>query len=175
MLKIFMITTAIYVFFELTCHGFALFAARIAYNSTMKKAGTRVSQAYLKHTFYRLMLILSVVAMNHLYIELVLIETDQSVRFVWSFLFIICIVSTVLWLNALVVRSVLREQNHQQSVSAVFKQKISYIMWHFRDFYDICHTQSYLKKSKWINRILSVLAFILLFMDLQLLFNIAHS
>ncbi len=170
MIKIILLTIVLFVFFELTCHGFALFAARIAYNSTMKKAGIRVSQAYLKHTFYRLMLILSVVAMNHLYIELVLIETDQSVRFVWSFLFIICIVSTVLWLNALVVRSVLREQNHQQSVSAAFKHKISYIMWHFRDFYDICHTQSYLKKSKWMNRFLSVLAFILLFMDLQLLF-----
>ncbi|MDV2470541.1 hypothetical protein QR674_16315 [Acinetobacter chinensis] len=123
------------------------------------------------------MLILSIALMNHAYTEMAFFEQSDVVRFTWSAV-VIFLVLLILWcINALIIRQVIltEQQICQQSVTATFKQKISYIMFHPREFKDSYINAIYLEKSKWMNRLLSVLAFILLFMDLQLLFNIAHS
>ena len=60
----------------------------------------------------------------------------------------------------------------QQSVTLVFKQKISYIMLHPLQFKGLYISTDYLKRSVWRSRLLSIVAFILLFIDLQFIFNV---
>ncbi|WOE41582.1 MULTISPECIES: hypothetical protein [Acinetobacter] len=115
--------------------------------------------------------------MNHAYTEMAFFEQSDMLRFTWSTVVILLILLILWWINALIIRQVLltEQQICQQSVTATFKQKISYIMLHPREFKDNYINTIYLEKSKWMNKLLSVLAFILLFMDLQLLFNITYS
>lgn len=177
MLKVILLTIVLFVFFELTCHGFAIFVRRILDKTVVQDHRKPLHLQFIQQTFYRLMLILSIALMNHAYTEMAFFEQSDVVRFTWSAV-VILLVLLILWcINALIIRQVLltEQQICQQSVTATFKQKISYIMFHPREFKDSYINAIYLEKSKWMNRLLSVLAFILLFMDLQLLFNIAHS
>ena len=162
MIKIILLTIALYIFIELMCHGFAIFVLRILNKTVVQDHRKALHLQFIQQTFYRLMLILSIVLMNHAYTEMAFFEQSDVVRFTWSAFVIVLILFIFWWINAFIIRQVLQSQQ-QQSVTATFKQKVSYI------------NATYLEKSKWMNRLLSVLAFILLFMDLQLLFNIAHS
>ena len=83
---------------------------------------------------------------------------------------ILLILFILWWLNAFILRQVVLKQQ-QQSVTPVFKQKISYIMLHPLQFKALYISPDYLKRSVWMNRLLSVFAFILLFIDIQVLFN----
>ncbi|AXQ23988.1 hypothetical protein BEN71_18900 [Acinetobacter wuhouensis] len=174
MIKIILLTIALYIFIELMCHGFAIFVRRILNKTVVQDHRKALHLQFIQQTFYRLMLILSIVLMNHAYTEMAFFEQSDVVRFTWSAFVIVLILFIFWWINAFIIRQVLQSQQ-QQSVTATFKQKVSYIMFHPKEFQDSYINTTYLEKSKWINRILSVLAFILLFMDLQLLFNIAHS
>ncbi|RZG73194.1 hypothetical protein [Acinetobacter sp. WCHAc060025] len=174
MIKIILLTIALYIFIELMCHGFAIFVRRILNKTVVQDHRKALHLQFIQQTFYRLMLILSIVLMNHAYTEMAFFEQSDVVRFTWSAFVIVLILFIFWWINAFIIRQVLQSQQ-QQSVTATFKQKVSYIMFHPKEFQDSYINATYLEKSKWMNRLLSVLAFILLFMDLQLLFNIAHS
>lgn len=86
-----------------------------------------------------------------------------------SILIILMILLVFWWINAFIVRQVVLKQ--QYAVTAVFKQKISYIMRHPLQFKSLYITTEYLSISVWMNRFLSALAFILLFIDIHILFS----
>lgn len=175
MYKILLISITLYIFFELLCHGFALFMRKSLNKVVLQNARKTLYLQFIQHTFYRTLLLISIILMNHIYTEVALFEQNQWVRFTWSMLVTLLILGLLYCLNAWIIHQVLIKQMTQQSVSAVFKQKISYILLHPLEFKHLSSHQDYLTKSVWINRLLSLIAFILLFLDVQLLYNVAHS
>lgn len=172
MLKVILLTCSLYILFELMCHGFALFVRRIFNPAVVQDHRKPLHLKFIQHTFYRVMLIVSIVLMNHVYSETMFFEQSDFIRFTWSIVFIGFILFVLWWLNAFIVRQVLLQSSTQQSVTHVLKQKISYIMCHPLEFKDIYTNEIYLKKSVWLNRLLSIVAFILLFLDIQALFGV---
>ncbi|CEI53415.1 hypothetical protein [Acinetobacter bereziniae] len=115
------------------------------------------------------MLLVSIVLMSHFYTELAFFEQNDWIRLGLSILIILMILLVFWWINAFIVRQVVLKQ--QYAVTAVFKQKISYIMRHPLQFKSLYITTEYLSISVWMNRFLSALAFILLFIDIHILFS----
>ncbi|WP_296280376.1 hypothetical protein [uncultured Acinetobacter sp.] len=173
MFKIFIITLALYLFLEVLCHGFALFMRKCLSKVVIQDQTKPLSLQFIQQTFYRTMLLVSIALMNHLYGEVAWFAQNDWIRFTWSITVALLIVLVLYGLNAFIIRQVILKQ--QQSVIAVFKQKFSYIMLHPLEFRHLYRTESYLSKSVWINRFLSITALILLFLDVQILYNVAHS
>jgi hypothetical protein len=175
MSKIILITIVLYLICEVLCHGFALFVRKIFTNVVVQDQRKPLHLQFVQQTFYRTMLVISILLMSHFYSEMVFIEQSDFIRFTWSITFIVFIVFTLWWLNALIIRQVLLQSSQNQSVTHVFKQKISYIMWHPLEFKEAYINADYLKKSVWLNRLLSLLALIILFLDVNALFTVVSA
>ena len=173
MYKIFIITIILYLFLEILCHGFALFMRKCLNKAVAQNERKPLYLRFIQQTFYRTMLLISIVLMNHIYSEIAWFEQSDRLRFTWSIAVTLFILLILYGLNAFIIRQVALKQ--QQHVTPVFKQKISYIMLHPLEFRYLYCTQNYLTQSIWINRLLSIIAFILLFFDVQILYNVAHS
>ncbi|MEG0487802.1 MAG: hypothetical protein RR575_07680 [Acinetobacter sp.] len=173
MYKVLIIALTLYLFLEILCHGFALFMRKCLDKAVTQNERKPLYLQFIQQTFYRTMLLVSIILMNHVYSEVAWFAQSDWIRFTWSITVALLIVLVLYGLNAFIIRQVILKQ--QQSVTAVFKQKISYIMFHPLEFKHLYSTQDYLSKSVWINRFLSVTAFILLFLDIQILYNVAHS
>lgn len=169
MYKILGISIALYIFLEILCHGFALFARKIVSHSDTQKLNSPVQLQFIQQSFYRTMLLVSIVLMSHFYTDMTFFEQNDWIRLALSILIILMILLVFWWINAFIVRQIVLKQ--QYAVTAVFKQKISYIMLHPLQFKSLYITADYLRISVWINRFLSILAFILLFIDIHLLFS----
>lgn len=169
MYKVLSISLALYVFLEILCHVFALVARKIVSRSDTQKLNHPLHLQFIQQSFYRTMLLVSIVLMSHFYTELAFFEQNDWIRLGLSILIILMILLVFWWINAFIVRQVVLKQ--QYAVTAVFKQKISYIMRHPLQFKSLYITTEYLSISVWMNRFLSVLAFILLFIDIHILFS----
>lgn len=170
MYKTLAISIGLYLFLEILCHGFAFFAGKIVSKADKQKLNHPLHLEFTRQTFYRTMLLVSIVLMSHFYTEIAYFEQNAWIRLTLSISIILLILFILWWLNAFILRQVVLKQQ-QQSVTPVFKQKISYIMLHPLQFKALYISPEYLKRSVWMNRLLSVFAFILLFIDIQVLFN----
>ncbi|MFW1802230.1 hypothetical protein ACG9YX_19670 [Acinetobacter nematophilus] len=170
MYKVLYISFALYIFLEILCHSFALLARKIVSRSDVQKLNHPLHLQFIQQSFYRIMLLLSIVLMSHFYSDIAFFEQNDWIRLTFSTLIILMILLAFWWLNAFILRQVILKQ--QAAVKAVFKQKISYIMLHPLQFKDLYITTDYLSTSVWINRLLSLVAFILLFVDIQVLFGV---
>ena len=171
MLKVISLTVLIYFILEIICHLFAVYVAKIIERSNQKASQSNVlHKKFIQQTFYRLMLLFSIFAMNHLYAELVFFEKNQNLVYAWSACVIVILLFLVWWLNAYIIRSAMLHQVQKQAVVESYKEKISYIMLHFKEYLAICNTEDYLKKSAKLNYFLSFIAFILLFFDIKILY-----
>lgn len=175
MYKIILTTLGLYVFCEVLCHGFAFFIRKFFQNIDKLQINSAEHLKFIQQFFYRTMLLISIALMSHFYTEMAFFEQNDWVRFTWSAIIILLILFVLWWLNAFILRQIILKQSQQQSVTQIFKQKMSYIMLHSTEFKYLYTPTEYLKRSLWMNRFLSVIALILLFIDTQLLFNIAHS
>ncbi len=175
MYKIILIALALYLFCEALCHGFALFVSKIFKNADQLKQNLPEHNQFIQQFFYRTMLMITIVLMNHFFVEVTFYEQNDWVRFTWSLTVIIMILSILWWLNAWILQRVISNQSQQQSVTEVYKQKISYIMLHPLEFRYLYTHPDYLNHSVWLNRLLSLIALILAFVDTQLMFNTPHS
>ncbi|WP_173911935.1 hypothetical protein [Acinetobacter sp. Marseille-Q1618] len=172
MLKVVTLTVALYLCLELLCHTFAYYVSWIFKKSALKQGiEHRQDLVFIRDIFYRIMLLISIVLLNHVYTEKIFYEINPFIRYFWAFAFTSFIVLILWWLNALIIQSTLIKQNQKQSFNATYKQKISYILLHPKEFLHLYTATDYLEKSKYLNYLLSMLAFILLFFDIQLLFN----
>lgn len=171
MIKILGITIGLYIFFEILSHGFAWYVVQFFKNAVVQDERKPRHLQFIRQTFYRLILILTIVLMSHWYTERTFSEQNDLIRFTWSIGFILLILFIIWWINALIIRSVILKQAQQQSVTHVFKQKIGYIMLHPKTFIHIYTDAEYLKKSVIMNHLLSILAFIILFLDIQMLYT----
>ena len=128
MYKILLISITLYIFFEFLCHGFALFMRKSLNKVMVQNERKTLYLQFIQYTFYRTLLLISIILMNHIYTEVALFEQSAWVRFTWSMMVTLLILGFLYSLNAWIIRQVLLKQVTQQSVSAVFKQKISYIL-----------------------------------------------
>ena len=174
MYKVLIITLTLYLFLEILCHGFALFMRKCLDKAVTQDERKPLYLQFIQQTFYRTMLLVSIILMNHVYSEIAWFEQSDWIRFTWSISVVLLILLVLHGLNTFIIRQVVLKQQ-QQSVTAVFKQKFSYIMLHPLEFKHLYSTQDYLSKSVWINRLLSITALILLFLDIQILYNVVHS
>lgn len=168
--KVLIITVVLYLFFELLSHGFALYTVKIL-KKTVSQNDQKLPFQFIQQTIYRVILIITIILISHIYTEKIFIEQKDGLRFTWSILFLVFIIFSIWWINALIIRSILLKRSKQQSISAVLQQKLSYIMLHPQAFSNVYFDSDFLKKSKWINHILSLVAFIFLFLDIQLIFS----
>lgn len=170
MYKIITISIGLYLFLEFLCHSFAFFVGKIVNKANKQKLNYSLHLEFTRQFFYRTILLISIVLMSHLYTDIVYFEQNTWIRLSFTISIILFILFTLWWLNAFILRQVVLKQ--QQSVTLVFKQKISYIMLHPLQFKGLYISTDYLKRSVWMNRLLSIVAFILLFIDLQFIFNV---
>ena len=175
MIKIILITFALYLSCEILCHGFAIFVSKIFQKADKLEMNSKEHLKFIQQFFYRTMLLLTIALMSHFYTEMVFFEKNDWIRFTWSAVMVMLIVFVLLYINAVIIQKVILKQSQQQSLTQVFKQKISYIMLHPKEFKYLYTNAEYLQQSLWMNRFLSVVALILIFVDTQLLFNMAQS
>ncbi len=167
MQKIILQTVFIYILFEIICHAFAFYVTQFFKKAVPQDESKPKRLEFIKQTFYRLMLIFSIIMMNHIYTEIIFFEKNQYIVYMWSGFFIVFILLFVWTINAYMIRTILISKQNQHAVINVNRQKISYIMRHPKEFLDIYVMDKYLNKSRKINYLLSFLAFIFLFLDIQ--------
>ena len=167
--KVLLLTLSIYLFLELLCHAYAHFISKII----QPKLNNHHPEykAFLKQFFYRLMQFLSILLMSHIYNQMVFSEQSALSRLIIISAFILALLFLFFYLNALIIYLVLRKQSNQASFSKSYQLKVSYILLHPKAFKDVLTDRDYLHQSKYLNYLLNLIAFVLLYNDLKLLLN----
>lgn len=172
MINILLITFGLFVLFELSCRVFAWYVTLFIQKAVKYKDQHKEKYLlFIRQVFYRVMLLITILLMNHFYVSKTFYQSNQWLILMWTVGFVLLIVLILWWLNALIIRSLLMNQQYNQSFVEVFKQKISYIMLNPRTFEYLYIQDAYLKKSNHLNHLLSLIALIMLFLDVQILYS----
>lgn len=70
MYKTLAISIGLYLFLEILCHGFAFFVGKIVSKADKQKLNHPLHLEFTRQTFYRTMLLISIVLMSHFILKL---------------------------------------------------------------------------------------------------------
>lgn len=111
MINILLITFGLFVLFELSCRVFAWYVTLFIQKAVKYKDQHKEKYLlFIRQVFYRVMLLITILLMNHFYVSKTFYQSNQWLILMWTVGFVLLIVLILWWLNALIIRSLLMNQ-----------------------------------------------------------------